>query len=123
MSRVYADRITLSPSPAFPGLPPGGAVDIYAVPGDPNGVLTAAQGSLALQLNSTNMWLDKTLKSTKFWAAVGTTATAVGAIATGEMDTAQGVTVIAGIWFSFIIARGWEDAAVKGAAAKAKKEE
>lgn len=55
--RWYANRITLDTPPDFPGAPGTPKADIYAVPGDPNGNLSALAGSLALQVGSSNVWV------------------------------------------------------------------
>lgn len=55
MSRTYPDRITLTAPFGYPI--PGGPMNLYAVVGDPNGLLTANVGDRAFQVGSSETWV------------------------------------------------------------------
>lgn len=52
---------------------------------------------------------QKTIKSTKFWPAVGTTVGLIGAAAFHVIDPATAVNGIVAIWGAFVVGRGIED--------------
>jgi len=55
MARDYSDRITLNPPFGYPVA--GTALNVYAVPNDPNGVLSGNAGDRAYQTGSDNEWI------------------------------------------------------------------
>ncbi|NCY02968.1 MAG: hypothetical protein EBX36_08680, partial [Planctomycetia bacterium] len=64
-SRVYTSRVTLMPPPDAPG---DGQVNIYAVGGNPNGVIDAEPGDRAFEIGSSNTWV---CSGGSTWASAG----------------------------------------------------
>lgn len=89
-SRVYTSRVTLMPPPDAPG---DGQVNLYAIGGDPNGVLDADLGDRAFEINGTNTW---TCAGGNVWAASGGGGGIGGTIGVNEVAFGTALDTIGG---------------------------
>ena len=89
-SRVYTSRVTLMPPPDAPG---DGQVNLYAIGGDPNGVLDADLGDRAFEINGTNTW---TCAGGNVWAASGGGGGIGGTIGANEVAFGTALDTIGG---------------------------
>ena len=89
-SRIYTSRVTLMPPPDAPG---DGQVNLYAIGGDPNGVLDADLGDRAFEINGTNTW---TCAGGNVWAASGGGGGLGGTIGVNEVAFGTALDTIGG---------------------------